>query len=118
MTQALIKIFQGIWALLRLQTVTITNTYTVDSGTYPDCVVLCNFSAAKAVTLPAHSLGRVLAFKDIAGNASTNNITLTPASGNIDGFSTYVLNLNKAGVLLVDDGTNYWVIAAYNGTVI
>jgi hypothetical protein len=118
MTQALIKIFQGLWALLRLQTVAITNTYTVDSGSYPDCVVLCNLGAAKTITLPTPTLGRVLIFRDIAGNAATYNITLSAASGNVEGGSTYAISDNKGGVILVSDGTNFWVAAGYTGTVI
>lgn len=101
-----------------LQVVTITNTYTLDSGTYPDTVVLCNFSSAHSVTLPTTTAGRTAFIKDIAGNASTNNITITPAAGNVDGASTYVINLNHASVELISDGANWWVLAEYNGTVI
>ena len=62
--------------------------------------------------------GRVLRIKDIAGNAGTDNITVTPNTGTIDGSATYVLNINKAGVELTSDGTNWFVTAEYNGTVI
>jgi len=101
-----------------VQSVTKTGAYTCDSSAQGDYVVLCNFSAAHAVTLPPATSGRVIKVKDIAGNAATDNITITPASGTIDGASTYVLNLNHAGVELTCDGTNWWVTAEYNGTVI
>jgi hypothetical protein len=119
MTQALIKIAQAIWALLKLQVVTTTGAYTFDSGTYPDVVVLCNFTGAgHAVTLPTNTLGRICFIKDIAGTAGTDNITVTPAAGDIDGSATYVINLAHGGILVAGDGSNWWVLAAYNGTVI
>jgi hypothetical protein len=102
----------------RIQTVTVAGAYTVDSGQNPDGIVLCNLGSAAAITLPANTLGRVLYFVDIGGAASTKNITLTPAAGQINGGSTYVLNLNRAAIGIVGDGTNWWVFAEYNGTVI
>jgi hypothetical protein len=106
-----------LWGL-SLNTVTVTNTYTLDSGKVPDVVVLCNFSAGKTVTAPAPTLGRIFAIVDIAGNAATDNITVAAASGNIQGGSTYAISDNKAGVVFVGDGTNFWVLCAYNGTLI
>ena len=63
--------------------------------------------------------GRALFFKDISGGASTNHVTISPhVSETIDGASSYVMTLNYAGVHLQSDGTNWYVVAAYNGTVI
>lgn len=121
MTTSLQKWYYGLLGIgggLLANAATKTTTYVCDSGSVPDYVVLCNFSAAHPVTLPAATSGRVIKVKDIAGNAATDNITITPASGTIDGASTYVLNLNHAGVELTCDGTNWWVTAEYNGTVI
>jgi hypothetical protein len=89
--------------------VTKTTAYTCDTGSVPDYVVLCNLSAPHIMTLPANTLGRVIRYKDIAGNAATDNITITPASGNIDGASTYVMNVNHQAIEVVGDGTNWWV---------
>lgn len=101
-----------------LNVTTVTNTYTVDSGTYPDTVILCNLSAAKTITLPSPKAGRVLFVADIAGNAATDNITLSASSGNVQGGSTYAISDNKGAVMIVGDGTNFWVVAGYNGTLI
>ena len=60
----------------------------------------------------------MVAATDSGALAGTNNITLTPASGTINGAATYVININKASVVLVGDGTNWFVWASYNGTVI
>jgi hypothetical protein len=106
---------------------TITGAYTLDTSppTVPggvalfDCVILCNFSAAHAVTLPAtHLAGRLFIVTDVAGNAATDHITITPQSGDINGSSTYAISDNQGSVVILDDGTNYWVIAGYDGTPI
>lgn len=102
----------------RMTTKTVTGAYAVDSGSTPDLVVLCNLGSAAAMTLPANTLGRVLHFVDVGGAASTKNITLTPAAGQINGSSTYAINTNRAAIGIVGDGTNWWVFSEYNGTVI
>jgi hypothetical protein len=93
-------------------------TYAVDSGASPDFLVLLTGNAFTA-TLPVPTAGRVLKFKDAAGNASTQNKTIAPhAAETIDGAASYVLTLNKACVELTSDGTNWFVTGEYNGTVI
>lgn len=115
-----IRVYGGALAGLYLQTVTETGAYSVDSGTYPDTAVLFgSLSGGVACTLPAPTLNRVLIIKDAAGAAATHHITITPHAGElIDGASSYVLNLNYAGVTLGCDGTNWFVLSEYNGTVI
>lgn len=49
--------------------------------------------------------------KDAAGNAGTNNITIsTESSETIDGAATAVINSNYSAVGIYTDGTNYFVI--------
>lgn len=49
--------------------------------------------AATAVGLVAGpSTGAVITVDDCKGDAATNNITITPAAGNIDGSATYVIS--------------------------
>lgn len=69
------------------------------------------------LTLPVPTAGRVLTIKDI-GTAFTNNITVTPNTGTIDGATTYVINLSKAAIQLTSDETNWWVTGSYNGTTV
>jgi len=65
--------------------------------------------AASAVSLPASVLaGQTFIIKDGKADANTNNITITPNSGTIDGSATYVINTAKGVVRLQFDGTNYW----------
>lgn len=83
----------------------------VVSGAMPDNTILCNFSVAGAITLPAAGTAGSsyqLTFKDISGAAATNNITL---NGTIDGGSSYVINANYGAVTLRSDGTQWWVIS-------
>jgi hypothetical protein len=117
-TTALTRAFFGGQAV---QQIPVTSaTYTCDSASngLGDYLVLCNLAGAVGITLPPVLPGRVIKVKDASGAAGTNHITITPASGDIDGAATYVLSLNYAAVELISDGTNWWVTGSYNGTVI
>jgi pectate lyase-like protein len=101
-----------------------SSTYTVDAGNalsrtvWPDDTILCSGSAFN-VTLPppAQWLGRKLKVKATASSATT--YTILPNSGEtIDGASSYAITLKYGCVELTCDGTNWWVTAEYNGTVI
>ena len=88
----------------------ISGATTLDTTT-TDYIVLANSSSAGfTITLPAATSGRKLIIKDSGGSAQTNNITISPASGTIDGASTFVLNNNYQSVDLVSDGTNWFVV--------
>lgn len=76
-----------------------------------------NTAAARTITLPntgsstlAPFIGQVFIIKDESGAAATNNITVTPNGGNIDGAASYVINTNYGRVEILYDGTNYFVI--------
>ncbi len=66
--------------------------------------------AAIAITLDASpATGEYHEIKDAACNAFTYNITITPAAGNIDGASTFVMNQNCEAIGLEYDGTQWEV---------
>ena len=76
-------------------------------------------SGAFTLTLPSTPvLGLTYKIKDSSGAASTKNVTISGNGKNIDGSSTYVLNLNYAMIELIYNGTQWNVIGSYNGTVI
>lgn len=51
---------------------------------------------------------------DSGGSAGTNNITIaTEGSENINGSSTYVLNINREAISIGSDGTNYFIHGGY-----
>lgn len=78
-----------------------------------DHVIILNktVGAATIVNLPATpATGRELIIKDGKADASTNNATLTPAAGNIDGSGTFVMNLDRQATTLVYSGTEWSII--------
>ena len=86
-------------------------THHVESG---ENFLVCHTSiTAIAIYLPlagSFSAGTVITVKDF-GNAKTNNITIYGKSTNlIDGQASIVLKWNYAGVDLVSDGKNSWLI--------
>lgn len=95
---------------VNFKTRTVTGaTQTLDTT---DTIVYCNRSGAVAITLPDNVAGRFLVVKDISGNASTNNVTITPASGTIDGASNTTINTDYGSFILFGDGTNWRAIAS------
>jgi hypothetical protein len=76
-----------------------------------DRYVNVNSGVAHALTLFANpNAGDTIVVRDVSGNASTNNITITPASGNIDGAANFIVKVNKAVVTLVYSGTEWNVL--------
>lgn len=73
-------------------------------------VALVNFAGAAAVVLPAPTSGKRMTVKDRSGNAATNNITVTSASGSLDGAASQTIATNYGSMTFVGDGTNWWVI--------
>lgn len=94
-----------------IRTVTAAGAVTVSAIT--DYVVEVNKTsgAATAVNLPASpATGLTFIIKDGKFDAATNNITITPAAGNIDGAATYVMNVNGQAVKIIYNGTQWLVI--------
>ena len=78
--------------------------------TATDDIVIINKSAGSATTVNVYaspSLGQSLTVKDGRGDAGTNNITVTPFASNIDGASTFVINVNYGSIDIVWNGTNW-----------
>lgn len=88
---------------------------TTDISSSADGTIAWNSSSAapKTDTIYACTLqfqGRLLTVKDEIGTASTYPITLSPASGTIDGTASYVLPVNKQSATLQCDGASNWVV--------
>jgi hypothetical protein len=63
------------------------------------------------VNLPGTpSTGRTVIIKDGKGDASTNNITITPSTGNIDGAATYVMSVNYSSAMVVYNGIEWSIL--------
>ncbi len=101
--------------LANVRVITASGAVTVAKSDY---VVVVNKAsgAATTVNLPASpATGRLFYIKDGKGDAGTNNITITPASGNIDGSATDVINTNYGGALIVYNGTQWNVLLSTSG---
>jgi hypothetical protein len=106
--------FMNLFGALAVRTNQIGSSgtsYTCDSGSFPDYIVLVNTSAnTKAITLPAPQTGRSIVIKDNFFNAFTLNITVLPHSTEkIDGQTSYVIHVNGGVVSLVSNGTDWFV---------
>jgi hypothetical protein len=62
------------------------------------CVTYTSTGAVTETLPSSPPAGLTLLIKDCGGAAATNNITITPSSGNIDGTSTYVMRTNYGSV--------------------
>jgi hypothetical protein len=89
----------------------VTASGAVTAATTDDLIALNKtIGAATAVNLPSSpTTGQTICVKDDKADAATNNITLTPAAGNIDGAGSYVMNQNKQMNCVVYDGTQWEV---------
>lgn len=89
-------------------TVIVTANYTMLAQ---DDIVLCNQAGAITITLPSANnvKGRLITIKDKAGNAATNNITVSGAQ-NIDGAASKTINTNYGVLRIVSDGAAWFTV--------
>jgi hypothetical protein len=67
-----------------------------------------NGSAAATENLPSSPpTGLTFLIKDCGGNAAAHNITIVPASGNIDGASSYVMSTNYQSLAVTYTGSQW-----------
>ena len=102
------------------QTPLVTQTGAIQvttPGAYPytaapqDGVILVDTSVSRTINLPASpATGLQLIIKDNVGSAGANNITVSPAAGNIDGAASLAVNINYASITVVYNGTQWNVI--------
>lgn len=73
-----------------------------------DLILASAATAAFTVTLPAVTAGRWVTVKKT--DSTANAVTVSPASGTIDGASTHVIATQYASRDFVSDGTNWFVV--------
>lgn len=95
---------------LRFTTRAVSGNITIDTTT-TDFILHVDTAAARSITLPAPTDGRVLIIKDKTGSAATNNITIVRhASEKIEGVAaSYVIDTDWGWVQLTSDGTDWYV---------
>ena len=95
---------------LSMTITTITSNYTLTAN---DNTILANTtSGAISITLPAPGsfAGRIYTIKKIGTGGIDNDLTITPASGTIDGGSSYKIYNDWTYVTLQTDGTNWFIV--------
>jgi hypothetical protein len=71
---------------------------------------LINTGTAVTVTLPSAVTNAAIIFKDSAGTAATNNVTINRAdSATIDGATSQAISSNYGSMKLISDGTNWFI---------
>ena len=71
---------------------------------------LINTGTAVTVTLPAVSANAAIVFKDSAGTAATNNITINRSgTATIDGATSQAVSSNYGSMKLISDGTDWFI---------
>lgn len=89
-------------------TQSVAANYTMQDG---DTVLLVSAAGgARAITLPspAAAVGKLIAVRKT--EAGANAVTLTPATGQIDGGATLVLTAAAPRATIASDGTNYFTV--------
>ena len=98
------------------------NTPVILSGAANVTAVLADYiigiddtAAPRTVTLPTATTtganansGKVYVIKDQSGGAGTNNITIAPATGTIDGSANIVIDQNYGEAVVYSDGTAWF----------
>lgn len=81
--------------------------------TSSDYVVEINktLGSSTSISTPSNTIGEAFLVVDGKGDASSNNITITPSAGTINGAATYVITTNYGSVSFFCDGTN-WLITS------
>lgn len=93
----------------RAVTAVTSSTYTV---LVSDDLITCNRTGTIAITLPSSpGVGDAYQFKDTSGAAvtPTNYITITPASGNVDGAANVKITTNYGALTLTYTGSEWSV---------
>ena len=80
-----------------------------------DIIEVTSTAAPRTITLPTATstgvntnIGKVYVIKDTSGGAGTNNITITPTSGTIDGVASVAITTNYGSMFVCSDGVAWY----------
>lgn len=97
---------------MKIPVVTVTASDSPFSVQIDDLVIFADTSSGPVeISLPSAvtAANRQYIIKD-KGSARTNNVTVSAAVGNVDGFASVSIVNSYAFFSLVSDGSNYWVV--------
>ena len=94
--------------IVKSRSVTAAGAVTISATTDYFICINKTVGAATTANLPGSpTAGLTYEIKDCKGDAGTNNITVTPASGTIDGASTFVISNNYGAAAVTYNGTEW-----------
>lgn len=90
---------------------TKTANYTVAAADIHGCVFCDTSGGAFTITLNpgAYAAGFKVTIIDAGGTAQTNNITVSAGAAQINGASTFVMNIQRSAIDVNFDGTNFYI---------
>lgn len=96
--------------IVHVNVMTAGASYTMQQNDYVISVNKTTGSATAITLMSSPTKGQLIRIKDAKGDAATNNITITPAAGTIDGAASLVINTAYGKAYLVYDGTAWEVL--------
>lgn len=94
-------------AVIKPQIITITGNYTV---LITDGTILCDASGGSfTVTTPQGSAYAGQEFCIMKVDASSNSVTVTPATGLLNNASNFILTIPLTGIDVLPDGINSFI---------
>lgn len=97
----------------RIRSIRVVTAAGAVTVTTTDDVIIVNKGTGAATTvnlMASPASGTRLTIKDGKGDAATNNMTITPNAGNIDGAGTFVMNTNYQSNDFIYNGTQWNVV--------
>jgi hypothetical protein len=100
----------GVWLTVngeiqQIRVITASGAVTAATSDRHICVNKTTGAATTVNLFATPSTGTILTVDDCKGDAATNNITVAPNAGNIDGSATYVINTNYGSWTGIYTGT-------------
>lgn len=97
--------------LLPLTPVPVTIvTQTPYTALSTDYMLAVDVAAAAVIQLPVSPTGTVFIIKDIDGDASVNNITVSGIGSTIDGSASALINVDYGSITLIFNGTEWNIV--------
>lgn len=75
-----------------------------------DYMLAVNVAAPTSIVLPISPIGTVFVIKDIDGDASINNITVSGLGSTIDGSPSALINVDYGSITLIFNGTEWNIV--------
>lgn len=102
-----------VWVEVGTKNINQVSQNTMFEAVFPEEVIMVDSTDEVTIELTSNSLhsGYIIVVKDVMGNATNKNITITTQGSElIDGGGAVILTENYSSVTLISDGSNYFII--------